>query len=87
MNGFKAYKLSLAMDCVCILIAVVILYCANNALLPTWALVVGALVAFGFLIFAIMLLMVARRSFKQGEKQEVSRIEDAITSEENKPEE
>lgn len=75
------------MDCVCIIIAAVILYCANNALLPTWALVVGALIAFGFLIFAIMLLMVARRSFKQQAQDDQARFENEITSEASKPEE
>ena len=56
--------MSLALDCVSIFIAVAVLYCANNSLLPVWALVVGAVVALVFLIAAIMQLRKARRIFK-----------------------
>lgn len=65
MDGMKAYKMSLALDCVSIFIAVAVLYCANNNVLPVWALVAGAVVALVFLIAAIMQLRKARRIFKQ----------------------
>lgn len=60
----KAYKTSLALDCACIVIAAAVLYCANNMLLPMWALIAGAIAAFALLIAAVMLLVKARRSFK-----------------------
>lgn len=72
MDGMKAYKMSLALDCVCIMIAVIVLYCANKQMFDTWVLVTGALVALGFLIAAIRLLLKARTLFKQ-EAQEAAR--------------
>ena len=65
MDGMKAYKLSLTLDCLCILIAAAVLYCANKMLLPMWALITGAVVALAFLVVAVMLLLKARKSFKQ----------------------
>lgn len=85
MDGMKAYKLSLALDCVCILIAVAILYCANKALLPTWGLVAGAVTALGFLVAAIILLGKARRSFKQ--QAQVARKQEDEQKEEQETEE
>lgn len=72
MDGMKAYKLSLALDCVCIVIAVAVLYCANKQMFDTWVLVLFALVALGFLIAAIMQLLKARKLFKQ-EAEEATR--------------
>lgn len=65
MTGMKAYKMSLALDGLCILVSVIILYCANKELLPMGALIAGASVAFILLAAAITLFFKARRIFKQ----------------------
>ncbi len=65
MDGMKAYKLSLVLDIACIIVAAAVLYCANAQLLPTWALIAGALVACALLIAAVQQLLKARRIFKQ----------------------
>ena len=65
MDGMKAYKMSLLLDCACIVIACIVLYCANKGLLPMWALITGAMIALGFLVAACALLFKARRAFKE----------------------
>ena len=89
MNGMKAYKLSLVLDGLCILISVIILYCANKELLPMPALIAGAVIAFGLLAGAVYLFMKARRIFKQEARVARERMEkeqeklDNAQSEEN----
>ncbi|MCQ2288673.1 MAG: hypothetical protein MJZ74_06205 [Muribaculaceae bacterium] len=76
----KAYKISLALDCACIVIAVIVLYCANNALLPMWALIAGATVAFVLLVAAVMQLLKARRCFKKEAEQRYKEMRDDADS-------
>lgn len=78
----KAYKLSLTLDCLCILIAAAVLYCANKMLLPMWALIAGAIVALALLIVAVKLLLKARKSFKQDAEEWVKNHQDAPAEEE-----
>ena len=78
----KAYKLSLTLDCLCILIAAAVLYCANKMLLPMWALIAGAIVALALLIVAVKLLLKARKSFKQDAEEWVKNHQDAPVEEE-----
>lgn len=82
MDGMKAYKLSLTLDCLCILIAAAVLYCANKMLLPMWALIAGAIVALALLIVAVKLLLKARKSFKQDAEEWVKNHQDAPAEEE-----
>ena len=80
MDGMKAYKISLALDCACIVIAVIVLYCANKALLPMWALIAGATVAFVLLVAAVMQLLKARRCFKKEAEQRYKEMRDDADS-------
>lgn len=52
-------------DCVCIVIAMVVLYLANRQLLPMWALIVGALLAAAFMLASLWCLLRARKLLRQ----------------------
>lgn len=77
MDGMKAYKMSLVLDIACIIMAAVVLYCANNMVLPQGMLIAGAIVALLLLIAAVQQLMKARRIFKQEAEEYQKQMEQA----------
>lgn len=85
MDGMKAYKRSLWLDCACIAVAAVVLYCANKNLLPASVLITGAIVALVLLLLAIGQLLKARRLFKQEAEQHAQLIEQAQHDAEDAP--
>ena len=58
--GFRLQKRALLLDFACIAVALVTLYLANKKLLPTWALIVGALIALVLLVISIVSLIKSR---------------------------
>lgn len=68
--GFRLQKRALLLDFASITVALVTLYLANNKLLPTWALIMGALVALVLLVISIVSLLKSRSIEKKAMRSE-----------------
>ena len=67
MELYKLRRNAIIYDCVCIAIAMVVLFLAHRQLLPHWALIVGALLAAAFMCASIWCLMRARKLLREME--------------------
>lgn len=67
MEFYKLRRKAIVYDCVCIAIAMVVLFLANRQLLPMWALIVGVLLAAAFMFASIGCLLRARKLLREME--------------------
>lgn len=77
MEFYKLRRKAIVYDCVCIAIAMVVLFLANRQLLPMWALIVGVLLAAAFMFASIWCLLRARKLLREMEPSAPSRDEAA----------
>ena len=82
--GFRLQKRALLLDFACIAVALTTLYLANNKLLPTWTLIVGALVALVLLVISIVSLIKSRSIERQAMRRDNDQaVAQAIEQDEN----
>ncbi|MBR1881561.1 MAG: hypothetical protein IJ808_00860 [Muribaculaceae bacterium] len=74
MEQYKLRRRAIIYDFVCIAIALCVLFAANCALLPMWALITGATIAALFMVLSIVSLVKSARLLKQEQRKALERM-------------